>query len=191
MYTILFVCYNLISKETSNKISEGIQKYAFLIENEYSSDVLKQFLQHLKNRMPTKTEFRNTFKLIGYSNHCEYYQDNKNKQRAEMALNILEQIKSGRVEVPSFTIEHILPDSQNRENAMIGNLMPLEENLNGLCQDKQLNEKISIYERSNFSIVRNVSNRYKDDPASFNINSRSNVMADELYNEINRILDSL
>lgn len=186
-----FVCYNLISKETSNKISEGIQKYAFLIENEYSSDVLKQFLQHLKNRMPTKTEFRNTFKLIGYSNHCEYYQDNKNKQRAEMALNILEQIKSGRVEVPSFTIEHILPDSQNRENAMIGNLMPLEENLNGLCQDKQLNEKISIYERSNFSIVRNVSNRYKDDPASFNINSRSNVMADELYNEINRILDSL
>lgn len=37
-----FVCYNLISKETSNKISEGIQKYAFLIENEYSKDVLKR-----------------------------------------------------------------------------------------------------------------------------------------------------
>lgn len=186
-----FVCYNLISKETSNKISEGIQKYAFLIENEYSDDVLKQFLQHLKGRMPTKIEFRNTFKLIGYSNHCEYYRDNKNKQRAEMALSILEQIKSGRVDVPSFTIEHILPDSQDRENAMIGNLMPLEENLNGLCQDKQLTEKIPIYERSNFSIVRNVSDRYKDNVTGFNINARSIVMADELYNEINRILGAI
>lgn len=38
-----FVCYNLISKETSNKISEGIQKYAFQIENQYNYDVLKTF----------------------------------------------------------------------------------------------------------------------------------------------------
>lgn len=186
-----FVCYNLISKETSNKISEGIQKYASLIENEYSNEVLKQFLQHLKDRMPTQKEFQNTFKLIGYSNHCEYYHDSKNKQRAEMALNILEQIKSGRVDVPSFTIEHILPDSQNRENAMIGNLMPLEENLNGLCKNKQLNEKISIYERSNFATARSVSIRYKDNVTSFNINSRSTAMADVLYNEITHILGAL
>lgn len=186
-----FVCYNLISKETSNKISEGIQKYALLIENNYDINVLKQFLKHLKERMPTKEEFRNTFNLIGYSNHCEYYRDKKNKQKAEMALNILEQIKSGRVDVPSFTIEHILPDSQNRENAMIGNLMPLEENLNSLCKAKQLSEKIQIYDRSNFSTVRNVSNRYRDNVADFNIKSRGNVMADELYDEIDRILGAL
>ena len=141
--------------------------------------------------MPTKEEFQNTFKLIGYSNHCEYYHDSKNKQRAEMALNILEQIKSRRVEVPSFTIEHILPDSQNREHAMIGNLIPLEENLNSSCKDKPLYEKISIYERSYFSTARNVSNRYKGNEANFKINSRSNVMADELYDEINRILNAL
>lgn len=186
-----FVCYNLISKENSNKISEGIQKYASLIENEYNNEVLKQFLQHLKDRMPTKNEFRNAFKLIGYSNHCEFYHDNKNKQKAEMALNILEQIKSGCVDVPSFTIEHILPDSLNRENAMIGNLMPLEENLNGLCKDKPLNEKIPIYDKSKFLTVRNVSNRYRDNVAGFNINSRTTVMADDLYNEIERIIEAL
>lgn len=186
-----FVCYNLISKETSNKISEGIQKFAFLIENEYSNEVLKRFLQHLKDRMPTKKEFQNTFKLIGYSNHCEYYHDNKNKQRAEMALNILEQIKSGRVDVTSFTIEHILPDSQDRENAMIGNLIPLEENLNSLCKDKELHEKIPIYNRSYFSTARNVSNRYKGNEANFKINSRSTIMADNLYDEISHILNAL
>lgn len=186
-----FVCYNLISKETSNKISEGIQKYAYLIENECRREVLKKFLQHLKDRMPTQTEFRNTFKLIGYSNHCEFYHDNKNKQRAEMALRILEQIKTGRVSVPAFTIEHILPDSQNRENAYIGNLIPLEENLNSLCGDKSLEDKILIYERSNFTTARNVANRYAENAVDFNIISRSNAMADELYNEINRIVNAI
>jgi len=186
-----FVCYNLISKETSNKISEGIQKYAFLIENEYSNEVLKNFFQHLKDRMPTKTEFRNSFKLIGYSNHCEYYHDNKNKQKTEVTLRILEQIKSGRADVPPFTIEHILPDSQNRDNAMIGNLMPLEDSLNRLCKDKQLNVKIPIYERSNFTTARNVAQRYRDKEHTFNIDSRSNAMADELFNEFSRILNVL
>jgi hypothetical protein len=186
-----FVCYNLISKETSNKISEGIQKYASQIENEYSQDVLRNFLQHLKNRMPTKLEFRNTFKLIGYSNHCEFYHDSKNKQRAELALGILEQIKSGRVEVPSFTIEHILPDSQNRDNAVIGNLMPLENNLNELCGDKTLIEKIPIYNRSNFLTARNVADRYIEDVTKFNANSRGNIMADEIYNEITSIVNAI
>mgnify|MGYP003300015173 CR=1 FL=1 len=96
----------------SKVIKQVSEKYAEQLENSYSNDVLKQFLRHLKNRMPTKEEFRNTFKLIGYSNHCEYYHDNKNRQRAEMALRILEQIKSGCVDVHSFTLEHILPDSQ-------------------------------------------------------------------------------
>lgn len=186
-----FVCYNLISKETSNKISEGIQKYACLIENEYSDEVLKRFLKHLKDRMPTKKEFQDNFKLIGYSNHCEYYHDNKNKQRAEMALKILEQIKSGHVDVPSFTIEHILPDSQSRENAMIGNLIPLEENLNSLCKDKELQEKIQIYNRSCFSTARNVSNRHRDNIANFKIDSRNKIMADNLYDEISHILNAI
>ena len=108
-----------------------------------------------------------------------------------MALNILEQIKSGRVEVPSFTIEHILPDSQNRENAYIGNLMPLEKNLNDLCDNKSLDEKIQIYERSNFTTARNVAHRYAENVDSFSIYSRGTVMADELYNEISRILNAI
>lgn len=186
-----FVCYNLISKETSNKISEGIQKYAFQIENDYSDGVLRSFLTHLKSRMPTRDEFSDTFNLIGYSNHYEYYRDNKNKQKAELALTILEQIKSGRVEVPAFTIEHILPDSQGRENALIGNLVPLEENLNSLCNDKTLNEKIDIYERSSFSTVRNVVSRYQENIANFNVNSRGRAMANDLYDEINHIVNAI
>lgn len=186
-----FVCYNLISQETSNKISEGIQKYASLIENKFSQEVLNKFLKHLKDRMPNKEEFKGSFKLMGYSNHCKYYHDKRSKQRVEVALNLLEQIKSGRTDIPSFTIEHILPDSQDRRNASIGNLMPLEENLNGSCQDKQLSEKILIYKKSNFVTARNVADRYEQDVNKFKIELRSDAMADELYNKITEMLNHI
>ncbi len=186
-----FVCYNLISQETSNKISEGIQKYASLIENKFSLENLNKFLTHLKDRLPNKAEFKDSFKLMGYSNHFKYYHDKRNKQRVEVALNLLEQIKSGRTDIPSFTIEHILPDSQDRQNASIGNLLPLEENLNGSCQDKQLSEKILIYKKSNFVTARNVADRYGMDINKFKIESRSDAMADELYNNITKMLTSI
>ena len=186
-----FVCYNLISKETSNKISEGVQKYAFLIENEFNMDTLKKFLQHLRNRMPTKSEFQNIFRLIGYSNHCDYYHDSKNKQIVDLALTILEQIKSGKVNVSEFTIEHVLPDSQKRENAIIGNLIPLEENLNKLCKDKPLEDKLSIYDKSSFITTRNFTARYQGNLDKFKIEQRSKIMADELYNEVENILNAI
>lgn len=108
-----------------------------------------------------------------------------------MALTVLEQIKSGRAEVPEFTIEHILPDSQDRANAIIGNLMPLEKNINESCKDKQLEEKIPLYDNSNFTTARNVANRYRDNVGTFNINFRATRMADELYNEIDRIVNGI
>ena len=141
--------------------------------------------------MPNKEEFKDSFKLMGYSNHCKYYHDKRNKQRVEVALNLLEQIRSGRTDIPSFTIEHILPDSQDRQNASIGNLMPLEENLNGSCQDKQLSEKILIYKRSSFVSARNVADRYGTDINKFKIESRSEAMAEELYNNITKMLTSI
>ena len=108
-----------------------------------------------------------------------------------MALTILEQIKSGRVDITEFTIEHILPDSQDRKNAIIGNLIPLEENINRSCKDKSLEDKISLYENSYFTTARNVANRYRNNISAFNIDSRTTCMADELYNEIERIVNAI
>jgi len=108
-----------------------------------------------------------------------------------LALTIHEQIKSGCVEIPSFTIEHILPDSQNRENAIIGNLMPLEEKLNRLCDDKPLNEKIQFYDSSSFVTARNIAIRYRDNVDNFNVEKRTTRMAKELYNEVDRIVNTI
>ena len=67
----------------------------------------------------------------------------------------------------------------------------LEEKLNSLCGDKSLEEKIHIYEKSNFTTVRNVANRYANNAVDFNINTRCNAMADELYDEISGIVNAI
>lgn len=69
--------------------------------------------------------------------------------------------------------------------------MPLEENINRACEDKPLEEKIPLYDNSNYTIVRNVANRYREDAATFNVNSRTTRMADELYNEIEHIVNAI
>ena len=74
---------------------------------------------------------------------------------------------------------------------MIGNLLPLEEELNRSCKDKPLKDKVLIYEKSNFFMARNISKRYKDKEESFNIISRSERMASEIYNEMSLILKEL
>ena len=69
--------------------------------------------------------------------------------------------------------------------------MPLEENLNGLCDDKPLNEKIQIYDRSGFITSRNLANRYRADVDNFKVETRTKAMGEELYNEVDRIVNAI
>jgi hypothetical protein len=69
--------------------------------------------------------------------------------------------------------------------------MPLEVNLNGLCGDKPLNEKIEVYEKSSFVTARNLANRYRDNVDKFNVETRTKIMAEELYNEVDCIVNAI
>lgn len=46
-----------------------------------------------------------------------------------------------------FAIEHILDDSGGVNNAIIGNLIPLETSLNKRCINKTFEEKCRIFSR--------------------------------------------
>lgn len=39
-----FICYNLLSHLTSNKISAGVQKYSYLIENKFDMGLIRNFI---------------------------------------------------------------------------------------------------------------------------------------------------
>lgn len=177
-----FTCYNLILQETSNKISDGIQKYAYLLENEYSRANLCDFIQYLISKMPGKKVFIRAFGSLGWSHTDAAYDDSSRKRKVQIALSMLEAIKSSLNHIPDFTIEHINPDSAAGNNAMIGNLLPLESNLNGNCQDKTVNEKIPYYQQSNFRITREFAAHYIEN-AGFDPKNRADLMAKMIYSE--------
>jgi len=181
VYTF-YVCYNIIGEERSNKLEDVVYKYARLLENDYSQSMLKEFAQNLKSRIPSYDWFENAFCNLGWSNHFKIYNDEKNKQRVKITLEIIEKYTAQLFEVNDFTIEHVLPDSESETNSQIGNLIPLEQTLNDRCGSKALAEKYLIYLESSFKSARGFTERYKG--KEFSPEGRTRFLAKLVYNNI-------
>lgn len=180
-----FVCYKIIGEENSNKLSDIIYKYSYLIETEYSDSQIKDCIKALNEKLPTLESFINTFKNIGWSNHWGIYKDSKSKERCQLILEIIEKYVANREINMPVTIEHILPDCERIENAQIGNLFYLEENLNRLCASKPLEQKKYIYEKSSLTSPKGFVKRYRN--KEFNPADRTVFLARLIYNNILRI----
>lgn len=177
-----FVCYTLIGEEKSNKLQDVVYKYAVILENDYSYDNLKAFGRTLKGKIPDYDWFLNSFRNLGWSNYSEMFKGEKNKHRVQITLEIIEKFVSQKYEVPEFTIEHILPDSENDVNAHIGNLIPLEHKLNEKCGNKPVTEKYEIYADSDFMTARHIAERYKN--KEIDIANRTEFLCKLIYNNI-------
>ena len=177
-----FVCYKIIGEENSNKLSDTIYKYAYLIETEYSDSKVKECIKALNEKLPTLDSFINTFKNIGWSNHWGIYKDSKSKERCQLILEIIEKYVANREINMPVTIEHILPDCERIENAQIGNLFYLEENLNRQCATKLLEQKIDIYDKSSLASPKGFAKRYRN--KTFNPADRTVFLAKLIYNNI-------
>lgn len=179
-----FICFTIISSQKSNKLTEIISKYSRLIEHNPSKQVLSEFNASLKAKLPSFSTFQRTFMELGYSNHYDYYRDKNKKDQVYAALEIIENYLSPHFYSSDHTIEHILPDSENKEHATIGNLTLLESSLNKLCEDKPLGEKIRNYNDSNYRMTRNIFKRYSNNPENFNIEVRAKKLAEMIYKDI-------
>ena len=126
--------------------------------------------------------FINSFKNVGWSNHWGIYQDSQSKERCKLVLNLIEKYISNREINMAVTIEHILPDHIQIENAQIGNLFLLEEPLNRRCSDKPLRDKFDIYDESALMCPRGFVRRYRD--KEFNPVERTIFLAKLVYNNI-------
>ena len=124
------------------------------------------------------------FESVGFSNHVKFYQGSKNHDRAYLVLELIEQYISNRTRIDEFTIEHVCPDSEMDGNAQIGNLIPLEEDLNHVCDNKSYKEKLGIYENSNFATARRLAKRIKKDNGNFDPRNRSVYLGKLLYENI-------
>lgn len=177
-----FVCYTIIGEEKSNKLEDVVFKYARMFENDYSDDLLQEFADNLKRKIPGDDWFLNAFRNIGWSNHHDLYKGEKNKNRVQLIVEVIEKFVSQSHQTHQFTLEHMLPDSEGIANAQIGNLIPLEESLNRRCAAKTLEEKYDIYGESGFTSARNVAKRNKG--KTFDPAKRTEFLAKLMYNNI-------
>lgn len=178
-----FICYNIIGQENSNKITNTVYSMAPELENNYSVSLLQKFINSLNDKLPSKESFVHSFSTVGWSHHGGYYDDEKNKERVQIILEVFERHKNASGTCSEFTIEHVLDDCENTENGNIGNLIPLESQLNMQCAGKTFEEKTVIYQQSSFQTARNFSLHYKD-KNGFNIQQRTKIMGTELYDQI-------
>ena len=119
---------------------------------------------------------------LGWSNHPNFHNESKNKERVRIVLELIERYYHGPSD--SFSIEHANPDYASSENALIGNLLPLEKNINDNLKDKPLSEKIHYYEKSNFQQTRRFAERYGDNVGNFKPTQRAKYMAELIYDSI-------
>ena len=177
-----FVCYTIIGEEKSNKLEDVVFKYARMLEDDYSDELLQEFADNLKRKIPSYEWFLNAFKNVGWSNHYDLYRGERNKTRVQIILEVIEMFVSQSHNAHEFTVEHILPDSEGIANAQIGNLIPLEESLNRRCANKTLSDKYNYYAESSFTSARNIATRYKG--KAFEPSKRTEYLAKLMYNNI-------
>jgi len=136
----------------------------------------------LKARIPNYDWFLNAFINLGWSNHHKVYSGEKNKQRVQIVLELIEQYLTQRYAVEGFTIEHALPDSESEVNEQIGNLIPLEERLNNNCGTLPLADKFAYYKQSNFKSARSFAERFEG--KEFDPYKRTQFLSKLIYNNI-------
>ena len=177
-----FVCYTIIGEEKSNKLEDVVFKYARMLEDSYSDELLQEFANNLKRKIPSYEWFLNAFKNVGWSNHYDLYKGEKNKTRVQIILEVIETFESQAHNAHEFTVEHILSDSDGIGNAQIGNLIPLEDVLNRNCANKSFVAKCDFYERSSFTSARGIATRFREKP--FDPSKRTEYLAKLMYNNI-------
>lgn len=178
-----YICFNIISKESSNKLTGIINKYSEILSEHYSDELVRNLISDLKKTLPSKLQFIDRFQSIGWSHHDGPYTDAKDKEKVKIILELFERYKNHGNFQANMTIEHVLPDSEKIENCQIGNLLPLEDYLNRKCGNMPLEEKLHVYQDSNYKMTRDFAKRYLQN-INFNPRERGKFLASEFYDNI-------
>lgn len=189
--------YNGIMTERTNAL---VNKYGNVARSIYNTttqnEIMTEFSKLKKEFISLLPEdnqkFISKFVQISYSSKTKVM-DNKQKRRntiTKYAIYKIEEIYSEKNQVEfdrtSATIEHIVPESSEKDKAFalnVGNLIILERNLNLECDKFNFEEKISVYKKSKYNSIQCFLEKYSNNK-SFPIEKRAKNMAKEIYNSI-------
>jgi len=189
-----YFAFGTVIGKTSNLIENRIYEYANKIENKFTVDILKKLRQDLLVFYPVENDFKSMFINISYSNKNKLYTNSNNKKIANYVLLEIEKYFQQTSEVicniKNCNIEHIKLDSENDSYpCKIGNLLLIDESLNGKMKDKSFEDKVLYLKKSQLNIVKKFLSNYgdKDDWNDDNINQRGIKLAELAYKKVWKI----
>lgn len=185
-------CFNAISsKRTGGVIASNYSKYAIMLTaangNDQIQPILRQLETFLEGKLPDKDEFSIKFKDLFYASKRTAQ---KGLVRYSLSKLIPENSGCLPVDFESLTIEHLVPECENKDEsfpevASIGNLVLLDGKVNSEeLADKDAFEKFNILNSNGFP----VNSTFIDEgvwDAEF-ISLRAKKIGDVIYDSVRR-----
>ncbi|MBC5240617.1 DUF262 domain-containing protein [Klebsiella pneumoniae] len=184
--------FNAVCSLRPSGIEGAYSKAARLINSPDSTKVsngttIEQLCSLLSNRKPEITVFIENFRNIVFTD------DNSKQKRLVQYIITKFEVRrqnGGEYRPSAISLEHVLSQSSgdDKEIGMVGNIIPLSKELNEQAGNKPLLEKVAIYEKSEFKMVKefldelkNVHGGHWDEHA---ILYNTDRLADEAYTTI-------
>jgi|GEM_PF-322733 len=180
--------FNAICSKSANRISGKYTNLAMKVREVSSSGEMGGVLDEnlfapFNELLPSYTDFFKRFVLLTYSSKGNTARDRKCRYIIRKFYSITQQ-KADWVTPDDISVEHIMDESISSRHKHIGNLIPLEVEINNtIPPHSSLEEKLEKYSSSEFRAARSMSNfNYDYDETFFFF--RACYMAELLYYEI-------
>ena len=182
--------YVVVCKEKTNALEKLIYDYSVLLHNDFTKELMDEFINSLFLKL-SKEKFISDFSQLVYTNHQKKHPNLKRNARKECRHILYEyEIYLSEIEdyqLTKFTVEHILPDSDNDDVVChVGNMIPLVRRLNNRLRDSTVNEKSKEYNKSPFVSVKEFVKLYENQKKwdKDSIEKRTKYMANKFWNDI-------
>jgi len=189
--------YNGIMTERTNTL---VNKYGTVAREIYKSEDQNQIMaefnklkkEFMKLLPKDNKKFISKFVQINYSSKTNGMDNNQKRKNSITKYAIykieerLSEDNKTNFDTISATIEHIIPESNEKDRELvlnIGNLIILEKNLNEECENYDFEEKLPIYKKSTYHFVKAFLKKYSKNK-EISIAERSKDMGEKIYNLI-------
>lgn len=189
--------YNGIMTERTNTLVNKYGKVARAIyKSEDQNQIMAEFnklKEEFMSLLPKDNKkFISKFVQINYSSKTNGMDNNQKRKNSITKYAIykieerLSEDNKTNFDTISATIEHIIPESSEKDRELvlnIGNLIILEKNLNEECENYNFEEKLPIYKKSTYHFVKAFLKKYSKNK-EISIAERSKDMGEKIYNLI-------
>lgn len=165
-----FLCrYNIVFRLTSNNLEKIVYEFSSKIHSEnqiQSRKYIQSFWESLLGLVEEMADrsFVEAFSFIGYTKYkVELMGYVNSKSKCQILVEELELHYTNDIDkINKYTIEHIMDDQEGGIALSIGNLIPLTSQDNTTCIGKNFENKLEIYNNSNFETPKRFAQTYAE-----------------------------